>query len=113
MLSAKTFRPMQKSIDMIFYVIEVICGVSKWTVHRSFVDFSVLHNILRQTYPSLEFPSLPPRKDEKNKNYVQMRRKLQFFLSELIDFTFIQNLSKVGVVLYVVVCDIIVLHIYV
>ena len=83
------------SVQATLYVIDVKCGVSKWTVHRTFVDFSVLHRILCQTYPTISFPILPSRADEKNKNFVAMRGKLQAYLRELIDCSFEESISHV------------------
>ncbi len=76
-------------------MIDVKCGVSKWTVHRTFVDFSVLHRILSQTYPTIAFPILPSRSDEKNKNFANMRKKLQIYLRELIDCSFEEKISVI------------------
>ena len=74
---------------------QVTCGVAKWSVHRSFVDFCVLHRILGQTYPTIEFPELPSRSAENKNNLVKMRGKLQTYLRDLLDCSFEENLSKV------------------
>ena len=83
------------SLYQILYVIEVVCGVQKWAVQRSYMDFSVLHRILSQSYPGIGFPLLPPRTLETKKKYVEMRGKLQKYLRKLLDCTFQENLSKV------------------
>ena len=46
----------------VFYIVAVNTGVSAYNLTRRYKDFDNFDRILREKYPKLDMPSLPPKK---------------------------------------------------
>ena len=62
---------------------------------RRYVDFQWLHNCFTISHPSLSPPPLPPKDEEKAKNYVEMVQRLQSFLDNFLTFAFEAGANEV------------------
>jgi hypothetical protein len=74
--------------DHTVYLIKASCGLKKWYIKRRYKDFHFLDKQLRNFFPTIDFPSLPPKLYLRSSNdptiVNERRQQLQEYLNTLV-----------------------------